>query len=99
PEPLKVAAPVVTDARAPEVAAAVETKHAAAAAKGRLTLDTTPWTRVYLGRTVLGDTPLIDVPLPAGLQELKLVNDAEGVSSVVEVQIKPGQTTVKKLSF
>jgi eukaryotic-like serine/threonine-protein kinase len=99
PEPLKVAVPVVVDAGAPEVAvAAVETKHPAAA-KGRLTLDTTPWTRVYLGKTVLGDTPLIEVPLPVGLQKLKLVNDAEGVSSVVEVQIRPGQTTVKKLSF
>jgi serine/threonine-protein kinase len=68
-------------------------------AKGKLTLNTNPWTRVYLGKTVLGDTPLIDVPVPAGKQVLKLVNDAEGVSQTVEVQIKPGQTTVKKLSF
>jgi serine/threonine protein kinase len=85
PEPVKEAPP-------PAKAEAVK-------AKGRLTLNTTPWTRVYLGKTVLGDTPLIDVPVPAGKQVLRLVNEAEGVSSVVEVQIKPGQTTVKKLSF
>jgi serine/threonine-protein kinase len=68
-------------------------------AKGKLTLNTTPWTRVSLGKTVLGDTPLIEVPVPAGKQVLKLVNEAEGVSQTIEVQIKPGQTTVKKLSF
>jgi serine/threonine-protein kinase len=90
PEPVK---------ESPPAAKAEPAKADPAKAKGKLTLNTTPWTRVYLGKTVLGDTPLIDVPVPAGKQVLKLVNDAEGVSSVIEVQIKPGQTTVKKLSF
>jgi serine/threonine-protein kinase len=90
-EPVAVAvAPI--DAGAPAA-------HPVAAARGKLSLDTSPWTRVYLGKSLLGDTPLIEVSVPAGKQTLRLVNESENVSSSVEVVIKPGQTTVKKLSF
>ncbi len=54
---------------------------------------------MYLGSRKLGDTPLIDVPLPAGTHVLRLVNAEKGVSSSIEVEIRPGQTTVKKLSL
>ncbi len=67
--------------------------------KGRLTLDTTPWTRVFLGKVALGDTPLIDVPLPAGTQRLRLVNEEDHVDSVVEIHIEAGKPTVKKLTL
>jgi eukaryotic-like serine/threonine-protein kinase len=66
-------------------------------APGRLTLDTTPWTHVFLRGRKLGDTPLIDQALPAGLHQLKLVNEAKNISTLVEVEIRPGQSTVKKL--
>ncbi|SEU19085.1 serine/threonine protein kinase [Stigmatella erecta] len=78
-------------------------KEPAAAAKtpkkapGRLTLDTTPWTHVFLRGRKLGDTPLIDHALPAGRHQLKLVNEAKNISTVVEVEIRSGQSTVKKL--
>jgi serine/threonine-protein kinase len=66
-------------------------------ARGKLTLDTTPWTRVFLRGRKLGDTPLIDVTLPAGRHQLKLVNEEKKISTVIEVDIRPGQTTSKKL--
>lgn len=68
-------------------------------AKGKLTLDTTPWSEVYLKGRKLGDTPLIDFPLPPGLHVLTLVNDGKGVKSMIEVDIQSGKTTVKKLKL
>jgi serine/threonine-protein kinase len=88
--------PVVAEAA---IDAGAPAARPAAVARGKLTLDTSPWTRVYLGKTLLGDTPLIEVAVPAGRHTLRLENEGEHVSSVVEVVIKPGQTTVKKLSF
>ncbi|HEX8819818.1 MAG TPA: serine/threonine-protein kinase [Archangium sp.] len=66
-------------------------------AMGRLTLDTVPWTRVFLRGRRLGDTPLIELALPAGQHQLKLVNEEKNISTVIEVEIRPGQTTAKKL--
>jgi hypothetical protein len=70
-----------------------------AKAKGRITLDTDPWTTVFLGKTRLGATPLIEVPLPAGLQRLRLVNEAEHIDSTVEIEVRAGATTVTKLAL
>ncbi|MBE2251274.1 MAG: serine/threonine protein kinase [Myxococcus sp.] len=67
------------------------------AAQGKLTLKTSPWTTVYLGTQRLGDTPLLAVPLPSGKQVLRLVNPEAGLESTIEVDIKPGETTVTKL--
>jgi serine/threonine-protein kinase len=66
-------------------------------ATGKLTLDTTPWTRVFLRKQQLGDTPLIEYSLPAGRHQLKLVNEEKNISTVIEVEIRAGQTTAKKL--
>ncbi|MDX2013577.1 MAG: PEGA domain-containing protein [Myxococcaceae bacterium] len=66
-------------------------------AMGKLTLKTTPWTSVFLGSKKLGDTPLVDVPLPAGTHVLKLTNPDSNLESSIEVDVKPGQTTTKKL--
>jgi serine/threonine-protein kinase len=68
-------------------------------AMGRLTLDPKPWTYVYLRGRKLGDTPLIEVPLPAGRHQLKLVNEGKNISTVIEVEIRAGQTTGKKLQL
>jgi serine/threonine-protein kinase len=50
--------PTPTPTPAPEAPSPV-----AKAAKGRLTLSTTPWAEVYEGGRKLGDSPLVDVPL------------------------------------
>jgi eukaryotic-like serine/threonine-protein kinase len=41
---------------------------------GRLSINTKPWSTVYLGNRVLGTTPLADVAVPRGALELKLVD-------------------------
>jgi serine/threonine-protein kinase len=64
---------------------------------GKLTLDTTPWTRVFLRGKKLGDTPLIGVTLPAGKHQLKLLNEEKNISTIIEVDIRSGKTTAKKL--
>ncbi|MCC6336163.1 MAG: serine/threonine protein kinase [Myxococcales bacterium] len=71
----------------------------AEAPQGKLTLKTTPWTTVYLGKQKLGDTPLIEVSIPAGKRVLRLVNPERGLESTIEVDIVSGETTVKKLSL
>ncbi len=68
-------------------------------ASGKLTLKTTPWTTVYLARKKLGDTPLLNVPLPAGRHLLRLVNPEDGSENSIEVEIKSNETTVKKLKL
>lgn len=67
--------------------------------RGRLTLETIPWTHVYVGKEELGYTPLVEVPLPAGRHLLRLVNPEERISKTVEVDVRPGQTTVKRLQL
>ncbi len=68
-------------------------------AMGKLSISTQPWTKVMLNGKALGDTPLIDQPLPAGKHLLKLVNDEKGISTSVEVEVKAGQTTKKVLKL
>jgi serine/threonine-protein kinase len=68
-------------------------------AMGKLTLKTVPWTAVSLGGKKLGDTPLVDFPLPAGVHVLKLANPEKNIESTVEIEIQAGQTTLKKLSL
>ncbi|MDB4991255.1 MAG: serine/threonine protein kinase [Myxococcaceae bacterium] len=41
---------------------------------GRLSINTRPWSTVYLGKRLLGSTPLADVPVPRGALNLKLVD-------------------------
>jgi hypothetical protein len=71
---------------------------AAAAPAGTLTLVTTPYAKVYLGRRYLGDTPLFRISLPAGKHSLRLVG-ADGRSLRLPVEVTPGETTAVKLSL
>lgn len=66
---------------------------------GYLTLDTYPWTRVSLGGRVLGDTPLVRAPLPAGTHTLVLENSGEKIRQTTVVTIKPGETVSRRLAF
>jgi serine/threonine-protein kinase len=85
--------------KSPEKAAPLPTVKKPAAAKGKLNLVTKPWATVYLGTARLGDTPLVNVPLPAGRHQLRLVNTEAHVDQSIEVEIEPNETTVKKLKL
>ena len=78
-------------------APAHERKHAAAGREGKLSLDTNPWTEVYWKGKDLGQTPLFEVALPAGSQQLVLKNPGESVEQAIEVDIKPGEVNTQKL--
>ena len=67
--------------------------------KGRLTLDTAPWSEVFLKGRKLGDTPLVNYALPPGIHVLTLVNEQKNVKQVIEVEIQSGKITVKKLKL
>lgn len=69
------------------------------AATGYLTIDTYPWTRVTAQGRVLGDTPLVRVPLPAGTHVLTLENPNEKVHQTTVVVIKAGETVSRRLAF
>jgi serine/threonine protein kinase len=84
---------------APAPVAATAPQQKKAVARGKLTLDTSPWAEVFLNGRKLGDTPLINVSLPAGRYTLTLVNDSRNIHSAIEVVVEPGKTTVKKLSL
>lgn len=60
---------------------------------GFLTIDSDPWTEVYLGPTRLGITPLSGVRLPSGAHELELRNPGAGIRRRLKVLIRPGVTT------
>jgi serine/threonine protein kinase len=71
---------------------------APATGTGLLTLVTDPYAKVYLGRKVLGDTPLFKVSLPAGKHSLRLV-DGTGQSMRLSVEIKPDETTAVRIGL
>jgi hypothetical protein len=66
---------------------------------GYLTLDTTPWTAVTLGKVSLGQTPLVRVEVPPGRYELALANEELGIASSVIVDIVSGETTVRRIGL
>ena len=70
-----------------------------AAPQGKLSLATTPWTEVFLGKKKLGDTPLINLPLPAGTHTLTLKNPESKTRTTIQVEVKANETTVKKLKL
>lgn len=82
----------------PVVVAPVQTP-APAAKNGRLSLKTSPWTQVFLGKKKLGDTPLIGTSLPAGKHTLRLISPETNQETSIEVEIKANETTVKKLKL
>src|SRR5207245_8853325 len=63
---------------------------------GLLTLETHPWTDIYLGGRKLGTTPLFKVPVPSGHQRLRAVNTAAHIAKPVEVDIPPNELVTRK---
>jgi len=66
---------------------------------GFLTIDTSPWSEVFLNGRSLGPTPLIRARLPAGSHVLSLRNSERGISMQYSVSIRPGQLTTRRLGL
>ena len=93
-------APAAVEPPKPESAKVDPTPSAPAKAarhKGRLTLDTVPWTRVSEGAKELGDTPLVEVKLSEGSHRLRLQNPDKKIDMAIEVTVTADQLVTKKL--
>ncbi len=68
-------------------------------ATGFLTLDTVPWTTVFLGKKKLGETPLVRVAVPAGNLELTLVNSDANLREAYLARVRSGETFKARLDL
>jgi serine/threonine-protein kinase len=66
---------------------------------GYLSLDSAPWSDVFLGTDRLGTTPLIRVPLPPGKYLLTLRNPELGASTSYAVEIQAGKTVSRLVGW
>jgi len=71
---------------------------AAQTATGLVSLDTTPWSRVFFHGRSLGETPLAEVRLPVGRQVLVCV-DGEGNRHSVTVVVEADQIVRRRVQF
>jgi serine/threonine protein kinase len=99
PEDAGVVVAVSDPDLAPLAALDAGVKPKAVVAKGKLSLTTTPWSVVTFGKKSLGETPLVNVPMPVGTHRLVLINDERNLKTTIEVEIKPNQTTTMKLKL
>ena len=76
-----------------------ERASAAESGDGRLQLVTRPYSEVYIEGRRVGQTPLLNLRLPAGSHELSLRNEEAGLESRVRVRIRPGETTRLNLAL
>lgn len=87
------------DAGTTEAAADPPARRAAVKGRGRLTLKTKPRASVYLNGRRIGDTPLINLSVPAGVLTLRLVRSDTRAEHTLEVEVVPNRTTVKRFNF
>ncbi|MGB9600679.1 MAG: protein kinase domain-containing protein, partial [Myxococcota bacterium] len=67
--------------------------------KGFLSIDSDPWTEVYLDGKKIGDTPLVKYELIAGSYNLILKNSEFGFEKPLRVNINPEENSVSKVRF
>lgn len=70
-----------------------------AGAVGYLSVDTMPWSKVYLGGRYLGQTPMGERQVPAGRHVLRLVNPERGLERSLSVTIEPDRVRRVSLSL
>ncbi len=69
------------------------------AAKGYITVDTVPWTKVSVDGDPLGSTPLFKKKLDVGSHTLELVNEGEGINKTMKITINKDETLPVKLKL
>jgi hypothetical protein len=83
---------------APNVGAGLvisETLREVPAGPGTLDVNTTPWARVYVDGTYIGDTPIRGHSLPAGGHRIRLSNPRLEQDTEASITIRVGETTKK----
>ncbi len=75
-------------------------KKAAAAGMGFVSLNSWPWSVVYLdGKRLPGNTPIFGFRVPAGRHQLRFVNPELGLSKQAEVTVEPGEVKTVAVSL
>ncbi len=74
-------------------------KPAATGGTGVLRINTRPWSRVFVDGKLIGNTPQMNIVLPPGKHQLKLVNPDFGMTKTLSIDIAAGKTVTKVLSL
>jgi serine/threonine-protein kinase len=59
------------------------------AAVGRISINTRPWSKVYVGERLLGTTPIGNAEVPSGSVRLRIV-DRDGAEHTRSIRVEPG---------
>ena len=76
-----------------------ETRVAKTKKPGFLTLQTIPWSEIWLGKKKLGMTPMFKRKLPAGRHTLTLKNTSKKIVRKLRIIIRSGKTTTRKVEL
>lgn len=67
----------------------------AAGGPGTLRINTRPWSQVYVDGRLIGNTPQMNISLPAGRHRVSLVNPDFNIRQTISVNIQAGQTLTR----
>ena len=65
------------------------------AAPGTLRINSRPWSQVFIDDRLIGNTPQLDISLPAGSHAVRLTNPEFGMSKVFSVRVPAGETVTR----
>ena len=82
---------IVAGERMELAARLVPAVRAPTAPPGRLSINTRPWSKVYIGRRLIGTTPIAEARVTSGTVRLRLV-DRDGRSHNRAVRVGAGET-------
>ncbi len=91
--------PVKREADKAKEPAAPQSTSAVAAEPGYLTIDTSPWSRVFVDGRAVGTTPVARLQLSPGTHNVSLVNEEAGIRTNTAVSIVAGKTIVKRMAL
>ena len=67
--------------------------------EGTLSIQTVPWTKVYINGRYVRTTPLMGHKLPSGRYRVNLVNEDFGIQKTITVNIEPGAHVKNTIRF
>ncbi|MCX7958676.1 MAG: PEGA domain-containing protein, partial [Deltaproteobacteria bacterium] len=67
--------------------------------KGFMSIDSDPWTEVYLDGKKLGETPLVRYELPAGVYNVVLKNSEFGFEKPLKVTVNQEENSINKVKL
>ena len=72
---------------------------ASATSTGTLRVNSRPWAQIFVDGKPMGNTPQMNLSLPAGKHKLRLVNPQLNLKKDMRISINPGKTTTKIVFF